>query len=226
MTALRGPFLLPRKARRGMLRTCRMATSRSSFSWRWRYCSPLCAWWRPSWSARRRHPRPSWRLTSAASRPPRIRAGAIPCGSTSWPSSSSSSTRLVRSGRDCRVPDHPGGGVRLGIPEGCSRVGRGAASFSRSYGRILRHAFPVQDSGPDIDPEFRGRIFGAFKRQHGEDHPPERTGTRIPREGRRGARRSSVDGVDRLGWNRTLTSLCRLTGARFPDESQGVPCQQ
>jgi light-regulated signal transduction histidine kinase (bacteriophytochrome) len=31
--------------------------------------------------------------------------------------------------------------------------------------------FSVQDNGPGIDPEFQGRVFGAFKRLHGKDHP-------------------------------------------------------
>jgi len=31
--------------------------------------------------------------------------------------------------------------------------------------------FSVQDSGPGIDPVFQGRLFKAFKRQHGREHP-------------------------------------------------------
>jgi chemotaxis family two-component system sensor kinase Cph1 len=31
--------------------------------------------------------------------------------------------------------------------------------------------FSVADDGPGIDPLFQGRIFGAFKRLHGKDHP-------------------------------------------------------
>lgn len=31
--------------------------------------------------------------------------------------------------------------------------------------------FSVQDKGPGIDPAFTGRLFGAFKRLHGNEHP-------------------------------------------------------
>jgi chemotaxis family two-component system sensor kinase Cph1 len=31
--------------------------------------------------------------------------------------------------------------------------------------------FSVQDNGPGIDPAFHGRVFGAFKRLHGTEHP-------------------------------------------------------
>ena len=31
--------------------------------------------------------------------------------------------------------------------------------------------FSVQDNGPGISPEFQGRLFGAFKRLHGKEHP-------------------------------------------------------
>jgi chemotaxis family two-component system sensor kinase Cph1 len=31
--------------------------------------------------------------------------------------------------------------------------------------------FSVQDNGPGIDPAFHGRVFGAFKRLHGKEHP-------------------------------------------------------
>jgi light-regulated signal transduction histidine kinase (bacteriophytochrome) len=33
------------------------------------------------------------------------------------------------------------------------------------------HVFSVQDSGPGIDPVFHGRIFGVFKRLHGNERP-------------------------------------------------------
>ena len=35
----------------------------------------------------------------------------------------------------------------------------------------LDWVFSVQDNGPGIDPAFQGRIFGAFKRLHGREHP-------------------------------------------------------
>ena len=31
--------------------------------------------------------------------------------------------------------------------------------------------FAVQDNGPGVDPEFQGRLFRAFKRLHGKEHP-------------------------------------------------------
>jgi chemotaxis family two-component system sensor kinase Cph1 len=31
--------------------------------------------------------------------------------------------------------------------------------------------FSVADNGPGIDPAFQGRVFGAFKRLHGKEHP-------------------------------------------------------
>jgi light-regulated signal transduction histidine kinase (bacteriophytochrome) len=31
--------------------------------------------------------------------------------------------------------------------------------------------FSVHDDGPGIEPEFQGRLFGAFKRLHGKEHP-------------------------------------------------------
>ncbi len=31
--------------------------------------------------------------------------------------------------------------------------------------------FSVQDNGPGVDPEFQARIFGAFRRLHGKEHP-------------------------------------------------------
>ncbi|MGE5192835.1 MAG: sensor histidine kinase [Deltaproteobacteria bacterium] len=35
----------------------------------------------------------------------------------------------------------------------------------------LDWAFSVKDNGPGIDPVFQGRIFGAFMRLHGTEHP-------------------------------------------------------
>jgi len=35
----------------------------------------------------------------------------------------------------------------------------------------LDSVFSVEDNGPGIDPAFQGRIFGAFKRLHGKEHP-------------------------------------------------------
>jgi len=35
----------------------------------------------------------------------------------------------------------------------------------------LEWILSVQDNGPGIDPAFQGRIFGAFKRLHGKEHP-------------------------------------------------------
>jgi light-regulated signal transduction histidine kinase (bacteriophytochrome) len=36
---------------------------------------------------------------------------------------------------------------------------------------VCEWVFSVQDNGPGIDPEFQGRLFGAFKRLHGKEHP-------------------------------------------------------
>jgi light-regulated signal transduction histidine kinase (bacteriophytochrome) len=35
----------------------------------------------------------------------------------------------------------------------------------------LEWVFSVQDNGPGIDPDFQGRLFGVFKRLHGQEHP-------------------------------------------------------
>jgi two-component system, chemotaxis family, sensor kinase Cph1 len=35
----------------------------------------------------------------------------------------------------------------------------------------LEWVFSVQDNGPGIDPAFKGRLFGVFKRLHGNEHP-------------------------------------------------------
>jgi light-regulated signal transduction histidine kinase (bacteriophytochrome) len=35
----------------------------------------------------------------------------------------------------------------------------------------LEWVFSVQDNGPGIDPAFKGRMFGVFKRLHGKEHP-------------------------------------------------------
>jgi len=35
----------------------------------------------------------------------------------------------------------------------------------------LKWVFSVQDNGPGIDPDFQGRLFGVFKRLHGQEHP-------------------------------------------------------
>ncbi|HUD98175.1 MAG TPA: ATP-binding protein [Bryobacteraceae bacterium] len=35
----------------------------------------------------------------------------------------------------------------------------------------LEYVFSVKDNGPGIEPAFQGRLFGAFKRLHGKEHP-------------------------------------------------------
>jgi len=40
----------------------------------------------------------------------------------------------------------------------------------------LEWVFSVEDNGPGIDPAFQGRIFGAFKRLHGKEHPGDGLG--------------------------------------------------
>jgi light-regulated signal transduction histidine kinase (bacteriophytochrome) len=58
--------------------------------------------------------------------------------------------------------------VRNGI-EYCDTPSPRVHISSRRDG--LEWVFSVQDNGPGIDPAFQGRIFGAFKRLHGEDYP-------------------------------------------------------
>jgi light-regulated signal transduction histidine kinase (bacteriophytochrome) len=43
--------------------------------------------------------------------------------------------------------------------------------------------FSVQDNGPGIDPAFHGRMFGAFKRLHGREHPGNGLGLAFCKKG-------------------------------------------